>query len=158
MRSAGRSQMSSKPMKVATSELLTAFEFASMGESSGNQAFVSVKTGKTYIVSEDMDLDEEIPEGLETSDDYLCLPNKRDLGLGRDLVFSFVEEKLPDEWDIVREFFRRRGAYARFKEMLASHKMLDEWYSYEATSTEEALRRWCEDNGLQLSGTNDQVG
>jgi len=104
-----------------------------------------------------MDPDEDIPEDLETSADYLCLPDKGELGLGRDLVFSFVEEKLPTEWEAVRAFFRRRGAYARFKDMLATRGMLEEWYRYEETSTEEALRQWCDDNGLQMSRSDNQM-
>jgi hypothetical protein len=149
--------MPPEPTKVVASELLLAFEIASMGEGSGNQAFVSVNTGKTFIISDYMDPDADIPEDLETSSDYLCLPDKRELGLGRDLVFSFVEEKLPNDWDVVRAFFRRRGAYARFKDLLVSRGILDEWYRYEETSTEEALRQWCEDNGLHMSHSDNQM-
>jgi hypothetical protein len=149
--------MQPEPTKVVASELLLAFEIASMGEGSGNQAFVSVNTGKTFIISDYMDPDADIPEDLETSSDYLCLPDKRELGLGRDLVFSFVEGKLPNDWDVVRAFFRRRGAYARFKDLLVSRGILDEWYRYEETSTEEALRQWCEDNGLHMSHSDNQM-
>ena len=149
--------MPPEPTKVVASELLLAFEIASMGEGSGNQAFISVNTGKTFIISDYMDPDADIPDDLETSAEYLCLPDKRELGLGRDLVFSFIEVKLPTEWDVVRAFFRRRGAYARFKDMLASQGMLEEWYRYEETSTEEALRQWCEDNGLHMSRSDNQM-
>jgi hypothetical protein len=143
--------MSSGPAKVDVDDLVIALEFASVGEVYGNQAFVSVKTGKIFFKSEDIGIQEDAPADLETSEEFLCLPNKRQLGLGRDLVFAFVEEKLPGKWADVREFFRRRGAYARFKDMLESCNMLEAWYKYEETRTEEELRRWCEDNGLQLA-------
>jgi hypothetical protein len=142
--------MSSGPAKVDFNDLEIGFEFASIGDAYGNQAFISIKTGKVFLKSDDIEPEEDMPEDLETLEEFLCLPNKNRLGLGRDLVFAFVEEKLPDKWADVREFFRRRGAYARFKDMLASCNMLDAWYSYEQTRTEEELRRWCEDNGLQL--------
>jgi hypothetical protein len=142
--------MLSAPAKIDFNDLLTAFEFASMGEVSGCLAFVSIKTGKAFIKSDDLDADEEIPEDLETSEEYLCLPDKRKLDLGRDLVFSFIEEKLPDEMDAVRDFFRRRGAYPKFKNLLASRGMLEAWYRFEEASTEAALRQWCEENGLQV--------
>jgi hypothetical protein len=144
--------MSSATAKIDFNDLLTAFEFASIGEASGCLAFVSIKTGKTFIKSDDLDADEEIPEDLETSEEYLCLPHKRELDLGRDLVFSFIEEKLPDERDNVRDFFSRRGAYPKFKNMLASRGMLEAWYRYEEASTEAALRQWCEENGMQCAG------
>lgn len=147
-----------EPAKVDAHDLFIAFEFASIGEVFGNRAFLSVKTGKTFVVSEDLGPIEELPEDLETSEEFICLPNKRELGLGRDLVFSFVEEKLPDEWDVVRDFFRRRGAYARFKDLLAARGMLEAWYIYEETSTEQALRACCEAHGLQLSGSDNQMG
>jgi hypothetical protein len=143
--------MSSGPAMVDVDDLVIALEFASVGEVYGNQAFVSVKTGKIFFKSEDLGIQEDAPADLETSEEFLCLPNKRQLGLGRDLVFAFVEDKLPDKWSDVREFFRRRGAYARFKDMLESCNMLEAWYKYEETRTEEELRRWCEDNGLQLA-------
>jgi hypothetical protein len=143
--------MSSGPAKVDVDDLEIALEFASVGEAYGNQAFVSVKTGLIFFKSDDLGPQEDAPADLETSDEFLCVPNKRELDLGRDLVFAFVEENLPDKWVDVREFFRRRGAYAKFKDMLASCNMLEAWYSFEATRTREALRRWCEDNGLELA-------
>jgi hypothetical protein len=145
--------MSSGPAKVDVDDLVIALEFASVGEVYGNQAFVSVKTGKIFFKSEDLGIQEDAPADLETSEEFLCMPNKKRFGLGRDLVFSFVEEKLPDRWLDVRDFFRRRGAYARFKHMLESRNMLEAWYRYEETRTREALRRWCEDNGLELAET-----
>jgi hypothetical protein len=144
--------MVSAPAKVDFKELLTAFEFASMGAAMGCLAFVSLKSGKTIIKSDDWGASEEIPEDLETSEEYLSLPDKRQLDLGHDLVFSFVEEKLPDEMEVVRDFFRRRGAYPKFKNLLASRGMLQAWYNYEAASTKSALRQWCVDNGLELAG------
>jgi hypothetical protein len=107
--------MASVTAKVDFKDLLTAFKFASMGEALGCLAFVSVKTGETFVKSDDLDTDEPIPADLETSEEYLCLPDRRELDLGRDLVFSFIQEKLPDEMELVRDFFRRRGAYPNSK-------------------------------------------
>ena len=49
-----------------------------------------------------------------------------------------------------RNIFARRGAYGRFKDLLDSRGMLEKWYAFEASATENALRAWCEDVGLQL--------
>jgi hypothetical protein len=43
-----------------------------------------------------------------------------------------------------------RGAYARFKELLASEQCLDKWYAFEAECAERALRAWCKDNDIQV--------
>jgi hypothetical protein len=51
-------------------------------------------------------------------DDYIAVPHKNELGLGRRLVFDFVDQELPRDADAVSDFFRRRGAYARLKALL----------------------------------------
>jgi len=148
--------MTEEPAKSAPvpfNELLDAFEFADVS-SGEHRAYVDTRSGRLYLVS---DLDdpedpmEEVPEDLETSDTYIALPDKRDLDLGRPLALSFVEEALEDQWATVAEIFRRKGAYGRFKALLARHGALDAWYAYEAAATERALRGWCEDNGIALS-------
>jgi hypothetical protein len=62
------------------------------------------------------------------------------LDLGRELVSSFVRQELPEKWDAVRDMFRKRGAYGRFKDLLHSHGALEKWYEFEASATEQALR------------------
>jgi hypothetical protein len=59
-------------------------------------------------------------------------------------------EKLPESCDTVATFFRHRGAYGRFKDLLERKGMLETWYEYEAQAVEQALRTWSEENGLQL--------
>ena len=138
---------------VPFNELLDAFEFAdvSTGE---HRAYLDPRTGRLYLVS---DLDDpedpidEVPEDLETSEVYVALPDRRDLDLGRPLALSFVEDALPDHWETAVEIFRRKGAYGRFKALLARHGLLEGWYAYEASATERALREWCGDHGIALS-------
>jgi hypothetical protein len=50
---------------------------------------------------------------------YVQLPDKRELDLGRALVFDFVRQFLPDDFSEVQRMFGRRGAYAKFKDLLA---------------------------------------
>jgi hypothetical protein len=57
---------------------------------------------------------------------------------------------LPLKSDEVRDFFRKRGAYSRFKDLLDRCGMLERWYQYEAEAVEEALREWAEDNDIQV--------
>ena len=78
------------------------------------------------------------------------VPHKNDLDLGRRLALAFVNRELPDDADTVAAFFRRRGAYRRFKELLNARGMLQQWFDFESRATEKALRAWCEENGIQL--------
>ncbi|WP_143518125.1 hypothetical protein [Pseudomonas sp. PIC25] len=66
------------------------------------------------------------------------------------LLCAFVEEHLPDSIDAVYGFFRKRGAYRQFIALLDHVGQLDAWHAYEQQATEDALRDWCEENGLTL--------
>ncbi|MGH8602631.1 MAG: hypothetical protein ACREXR_07595, partial [Gammaproteobacteria bacterium] len=92
-----------------------------------------------------------VPDNLETSDRYIAVPHKNDLNLGRKLALSFVEQKLPDDYNTVAGFFRNRGAYSRFKDLLESRGVLEKWYLFEASAMETALREWCQENSVPLS-------
>ena len=50
----------------------------------------------------------------------------------------------------MRRIFHKRGAYARFKDLLQRKNALDRWYDFEAEATEAALREWCEINGITI--------
>ena len=132
-------------------DLLDAFEFVSFGAPFESSAFICADTGAIYCTSDTLELDEEVPDDLETSERYIAIPHKNDLNLGRDLVLSFVDQALPDDLGTVAGFFRRKGAYSRFKQLLESRRVLDAWFAFEAHAVEAALRQWCEDNSIQLS-------
>jgi len=106
-------------------DLSVAFDFVSFAAPMEHQAYISIDTGTIYWISELNPLEEEIPEDLETSDRYIAIPHKNDLDLGSDLALRFAAAELPDRYNMVAQFFRHRGAYARFKELLASEGSLE---------------------------------
>ena len=91
---------------------------------------------------------------MKTSDRYIAIPHKNDLDLGNNLALRFAEEQLPHRYATVETFFRHRGAYARFKDLLAEERCLDQWYQFEAECTERALREWCAANQIDVAATN----
>lgn len=139
-------------VSVVWSELLESFEFASFGVASDCTAYVDLETGKLYCVSAniDLELDEETPDDLESSDRYLALPDKNDLDLGRDLALAYVRQHLPGELDKVMGFFHARGAYGRLKDLLDRRGALEAWYTFEQQATESALRQWCDQHDIRL--------
>ena len=62
----------------------------------------------------------------------------------------FTERELPDAHDTVRDFFGRRGAYRRFKDLLEEKGRLETRYAFEAQETRQALKDWCEANQIEL--------
>lgn len=131
-------------------ELRNAFEFLSSGPSSQNFAYMCMDTGIIYWKSNVMDLEEEIPADLETSDRYIAVPHKNDLQLGQNLALSFIDQEIPHEYNFVASLFRKRGAYRRFKELLQSVGLLEKWFAFEANASDIALQNWCNENNIEL--------
>ena len=133
-------------------DLSAAFDFVSFAAPMEHRAYVSLDTGAIYWISETDPIDEQgLPEDLDTSDRYIAIPHKNELELGNNLALRFVEEQLPNRFADVEAFFRRRGAYARFKDLLAAAGRLEAWYAFEAEAIARALRDWCLANEIKLA-------
>jgi len=133
------------------SDIQDAFLFVSSASYGMNSAFLRKDTDEILYRSEMGGIDEIGDEDLE-GDMFVEIPHKNDLDLGERLVFQFVERHLPDEYDRVQRIFRKRGAYGRFKDFLESKGLLKRWYDFESQREEQALRQWCEENEVELSG------
>jgi hypothetical protein len=139
-------------MPVSFSDLQCAFEFVSSAGIGENEAYLDRQSGKIYWHSEFGDNDEELPDDID-DEKYTAIPDKRELDLGKPLVLDFAREFLPDDYDEVRRIFSRRGAYRRFKDLLVRRGALERWYDFSNKAEEVALREWCAQNGIDLSGT-----
>ena len=139
-------------MAVSFSYLQLAFGFVSSGGMGENKAYLDRQSGKIYWDSEFADNDEELPDDID-DENYISIPDKRELDLGKPLVLDFAREFLADDYDEVRQIFSRRGAYRRYKELLVRRGALERWYDFSNKSEETALREWCAENGIELSET-----
>ena len=140
-------------MPVRFDDILSAFEFVS-GDGS-NEALLCRRTGKVYWRSELAGVDDiadELPDGVEDDENYIAIPRKQVLGLGKALALDFAREFLPKDFDDVRTMFSKRGAYQKFRMLLIKRKVLDRWYDFESKATEQALREWCELNSIEVTG------
>ena len=135
---------------VSFDELFDACEWVASGEAAAMdcEAYINRETGQIHWCGEG--IDEEPPEDIEDGTLYIAVPRKQELHLGRSLALRFVEEHLPRSIETVHGFFRRPGAFSRFKALLAGAGQLDAWHAYEEAATENALREWCEENGFVL--------
>ncbi len=131
------------------SDLIEALEFVSASQYDEHQAYICRQSGRILFVSDNLDMDdaEELsddPEGTR----YFVVPHRRDLHLGKKLALAFVAEELPEMWEEARDIFSRKGAYRRFKHLLAAQGALEKWYAYEERAVKAALCQWCDDVGL----------
>ncbi|MBK1662082.1 UPF0158 family protein [Paracraurococcus ruber] len=137
-------------VRVDIAKLREAFDFVSSGAEFDHVAYVHLDSGRVFCRSDlDAEEDADQPSDLETSDRYIPLPSAGDLGLGRRLALRFVEQEIPSEYATVAAYFRRQGAYRRFKELLNRHNALQRWYIFDTQAVDEALRQWCDEVGLE---------
>ena len=149
--------MEAEMVRVKYEELSAAFDFVSYAAPFEHRAFVSLDTGAIHWISETSPIDDEdLPDDLDTSDRYIAIPHKNDLDLGNSLALRFAEEQLPHRYADVAACFRHRGAYGRFKELLAAERCLDRWYAFETECTERALRDWCAANQIDVVENGNQ--
>jgi hypothetical protein len=140
-------------------ELLQAFDWVSAAGPFENAAYVSRESGKIYWMREEGSLDEEeLPADLEDGALYVPVPHKTDLDVGRSLALRFVEECVPAAYDRASLYFRKSGAYGRFKLMLEELGYLEAWYAYEKGAMESALREWATENDIQVSEAGGAEG
>ncbi len=132
-------------------DIENAFMFVSMAPKYANSAILSRETGEIFYVSEYGESD-EMPDDVDDFDKYIRIPHRYDLDLGKALVFDFVSRHLPDALQEVDIIFNRKGAYARFKQLLESKGMLDQWHEYEDRRQKTALREWCQEHGIKVTG------
>ena len=118
-----------------------------------NEAYISRQTGKIYWVAGDPGMidEEEVPEDIHNADKYIPVPDKHYLDLGNQLVFDFTSQYLAERYDDVRDTFRRKGAYRRFKDILERQGLLEEWYRYSDDREAKALAEWCELKGFTIA-------
>jgi hypothetical protein len=140
-------------MPASFQDILLGFEFVS--SSLGlHEAYLCRRTGKVYWHSETFDLEgleDELPDDVEDDANYVAIPDKRELGLGKPLALDFAREFLPKDFDEVRYMFSKRGAYQKFRALLIRRNALDRWYDFEAKATDRALREWCEVNSIEVA-------
>ena len=140
-------------MSIKFSDIEDAFFFVSSASMYINSAILCKESGKIFYQSDYLDEEavDEIPEEILENEDCIEIPHKNILNLGRNLVFEFVEEHLPGDFEQVRKIFRRKGAYGRYKDFLEQRGQLKKWYDFENNRQTVALRVWCEDNEIKLS-------
>jgi hypothetical protein len=141
-------------MPTSIAEIIDALEIASLSNVGECEAFVCRQSGKIFTRMDPLDVgevDEELPDDIDDEKKYVQVPDKRAFDLGKPLVLDFAREFLPQDFDDVRDMFRRRGAYARFKGLLNQRRTLEQWYDFERQATERALREWCKLNSIELS-------
>ena len=129
-------------------DIYDAFDFVSTSYAYENTAFLDMDTGKIYYKSDVTDID-ELPENIDYGN-YIEIPHRNELDLGRTLIYDFARKHLPEEIETIESIFNTNGAYSRFKSLLDSRGLLEQWYEFELEQQQAELRKWCEKNSIEL--------
>jgi hypothetical protein len=89
----------------------------------------------------------EIEDNLDP-DHYRVLPGKFDFHEYRHMehfIMDLPSECLRDELNCA---IRGRGAFRMFKDTLARHDLLDQWYAYKEAALKQFVVEWCEEEDI----------
>ena len=137
-------------MKLKYSEIRMAFDFVSSRDQGDNVAYASRDEGEIYYYSEVLGLDETRGRDVHSSN-FEIVPHCDTLNLGRELAFDFIDERLPEQYAAVRDFFADEETAGRLlKDMLESRGLLQDWNDYKAEKVERVLREWCSQKHIDL--------
>ncbi|MBC8524032.1 MAG: hypothetical protein ISR54_05850 [Chlorobium phaeobacteroides] len=137
-------------MNLKYSELRMAFDFVSSRDQGENIAYVGRDDGEFYYYSQVLGLDETRGKDVHSSN-FESVPHRDILNLGRELAFDFIDERLAEQYAVVREYFAEEDtAESRFSDMLQSHGLLQDWNEYKAEKVEKTLREWCTQKQIEL--------
>lgn len=115
------------------------------------KALVARETGMIHLLNDEyMDEEAPLPADLEGDDRYVSVPPAGTLGVGDELVFRFAASHLAGDQATVRELFRERDTEG-FARLLEERGAGDAWERFRKEQTETALRRWCDEHGLETT-------
>ena len=139
-------RMTARPdVSVNTTELRDAFEFVSAGLLYEHSAYMSMDIGTIYLEPEDY-----LPEDIEDSDSYIgCARQERVGSWPRPGCPSWIANFRATR--LRSRLLSAEGGISSLQTSLESRGMLERWYDFGNTATEDALRAWCEANGIQVS-------
>ena len=143
--------------KLTIQKLEEAYDIAQSGmDMCQIYVFISKSTGEICFFSDfDEEIDEAEIERLENDDDFVKLPDKSELDLGSSVVWEFVDREIPQLKHTVESFFKKRGAYSKFKNFLDNLGILDKWYTFDENRTRKALLEWARENDIEVQESKD---
>lgn len=116
-------------------------------------ALVARATGMIHVLNDDY-MDEEAPLPADPGDgdsDYVAVPPASTLGIGDQLVFRFAAVHLAGDQATIRDLVHAEDIDG-FERLLDERGATASWQRFRTEETQTALRRWCDEHGLRVSG------
>lgn len=123
---------------------------AIQGGSNSVEYYLNTRTGEIIMrddrlsVRELNDIDDELDK---VYDSILLIPTSRDAGdirMMREFTWTLPDGQAKDA--LTTALGNRKGIFQRFRNVLNSFNLLNDWYEYEDDRYMEFARNWCRDN------------
>jgi hypothetical protein len=116
-------------------------------------ALVARATGMIHVLNDDyMDEEAPLPADPGAGDgDYVAVPPASTLGIGDQLVFRFAATHLAGDQATIRDLVHAEDTDG-FERLLDERGATASWQRFRTEETQTALRRWCDEHGLRVSG------
>jgi hypothetical protein len=101
--------------------------------------------------------DAELAVRIETSDQYLRLPDRFHMNEWNIMNEFCHEVKQEDIRSTLLQAIQGSHAFRRFKDQIANHNLWDEWSRFRRQAFGEILREWCEENGISIAVRQKQL-
>ena len=135
-------------MKVKLDVILDAIEMAD----DNYTYFLDLETGESVFLADELvtgldneGLEDEIEENLER---YLRLPTKFEIHEYH-IMEEFIWTLKGDRADKLEHAIQGRGAFRRFKDMVARMGISQQWYDFQAEYYRKLAIEWCQEHGLE---------
>ncbi|SDC30356.1 hypothetical protein SAMN05428966_101503 [Massilia sp. PDC64] len=117
------------------------------------KALVARATGMIHLLNDDyMDEEAPLPADAAAGDaDYVAVPPASTLGIGDQLVFRFAATHLAGDQAAIHDLVRTEDTDG-FERLLDERGATASWQRFRTQETQTALRRWCDEHGLRVSG------
>ena len=116
--------------------------------------FYNLETGEFDFYGDYMELDDRDSKKFE-DDVWIAAPSQRDLG-EYDIMAEFADSITDSHAnELLCVALEGKGAFRRFKDVLHSTGLADEWYSFKHNAYVKIARNWCEENDIECLNTLD---
>ena len=141
--------MTDKRLKVKLEEVIDAM----YGANPETEYFYYTKTEEIFMVLNGAAMGDNNDEALEDMEenfqDYISLPNQRDIdeySMMENFIAKLSDLDVQGELEIV---IRGTGAFRRFKDTICRLDLRQEWYDFRDNAFKKIALEWCEEHLLE---------
>ena len=114
------------------------------------EQYFNIKTGEFEALSDGtyIETDLELAENIESSDDYIRLPNQYDINEYN--IMEQFAESLDNitQINILYNILKGKKPYRKFKDQINYLGLAEQYYSFRHSKYIEIAKEWCENNNI----------